>query len=167
MSTTMQDNIRFMKKLQHQYCGTCSIAVNLPKLIQENKARQIIIVNYHSKRGQNRAVIFCGKDCMNRFTEFGPIHCVVCEGFRETSKWDLLVRFHKLGGWSSIRAVCSEKCHESLKPNKKDKMTCSFCKSVHNQKLHRCSRCKSVVYCDKECQQKDWARHKFACDRGF
>ena len=27
----------------------------------------------------------------------------------------------------------------------------------------RCSRCKQVVYCTKECQRKDWQRHKRSC----
>jgi ubiquitin carboxyl-terminal hydrolase 19 len=29
--------------------------------------------------------------------------------------------------------------------------------------LKRCTRCKSVAYCSRECQQKDWNRHKNKC----
>lgn len=163
--SSMEDNVKFMQMMQHQYCGTCSVPVNLPKLIQNKKADQIIIVNYHSRKGQNRAVIFCSKDCMNRFTEFGPIHCVVCDNFRETSKWDFLVRFHKMGDWASVRAVCSEACNESLKADKKAKMTCKKCRTTFEQKLSRCSRCKQAIYCNKACQVNDWPNHRYLCDR--
>ena len=27
-----------------------------------------------------------------------------------------------------------------------------------------CSRCKMVSYCSKECQKKDWKRHKKSCN---
>ncbi|CAM9482521.1 unnamed protein product [Hapterophycus canaliculatus] len=27
----------------------------------------------------------------------------------------------------------------------------------------QCARCRSVCYCSKECQRKDWKRHKSAC----
>lgn len=32
------------------------------------------------------------------------------------------------------------------------------------EKLLRCSRCKSVVYCTKEHQKLDWKRHKIQCN---
>lgn len=30
--------------------------------------------------------------------------------------------------------------------------------------LFRCSRCKRVAYCSKQCQAKDWKVHKQFCD---
>lgn len=40
--------------------------------------------------------------------------------------------------------------------------TCSHC---HKQVevLNRCSACKSVAYCGKECQKEDWKNHKAVC----
>ncbi|KAI9030262.1 hypothetical protein DFJ74DRAFT_748020 [Hyaloraphidium curvatum] len=35
--------------------------------------------------------------------------------------------------------------------------------SVDPATFQRCSRCKLVSYCSKECQRKDWARHKKVC----
>lgn len=32
--------------------------------------------------------------------------------------------------------------------------------------LKRCGSCKSVVYCSKTCQQKDWKSHKMICAIG-
>jgi hypothetical protein len=37
---------------------------------------------------------------------------------------------------------------------------CSECKMPCNK---RCSRCKSIFYCDVRCQRKDWPRHKLGC----
>ena len=44
-----------------------------------------------------------------------------------------------------------------------DMRTCDYCKAGSAAKLLKCSRCKSVAYCDKECQQKAWKAHKKAC----
>ena len=32
-------------------------------------------------------------------------------------------------------------------------------------KLDRCSRCRKVYYCSKECQLKDWKAHKLSCQK--
>ena len=29
--------------------------------------------------------------------------------------------------------------------------------------LYRCSRCKCISYCSKDCQVKDWKNHKAFC----
>ncbi|GAW21440.1 hypothetical protein ANO14919_109590 [Xylariales sp. No.14919] len=42
---------------------------------------------------------------------------------------------------------------------------CAFCKDT--RKLdHTCGRCKTAVYCDFDCYQSDWYRHKFSCVLG-
>lgn len=38
---------------------------------------------------------------------------------------------------------------------------CYVCKKTEDAK--RCSRCKSISYCDRACQEKDWPRHKLEC----
>ncbi|KAH9426984.1 hypothetical protein DERP_011653 [Dermatophagoides pteronyssinus] len=41
---------------------------------------------------------------------------------------------------------------------------CDYCfVECKNNELGKCSRCKKMFYCGKECQQKDWIRHKFEC----
>ena len=33
----------------------------------------------------------------------------------------------------------------------------------YSMKTHRCSKCKSVLYCSQLCLEKDWKNHKFSC----
>ena len=33
----------------------------------------------------------------------------------------------------------------------------------YSMKTHKCSKCKSVVYCSQQCLDTDWTNHKFAC----
>ncbi|KAI0077804.1 zf-MYND-domain-containing protein [Panus rudis PR-1116 ss-1] len=42
---------------------------------------------------------------------------------------------------------------------------CTTCYTAAADKpLKACSRCKSAAYCSRECQKKDWPRHKPACN---
>ena len=43
-----------------------------------------------------------------------------------------------------------------------DKAKCASC-GVKNQVMKRCTKCKAVVYCTRECQVKHWQAHKFLC----
>lgn len=43
---------------------------------------------------------------------------------------------------------------------------CRYCDRIPNDdsdKLLRCSACKVVKYCDRECQKRDWKFHKEGC----
>jgi hypothetical protein len=44
-----------------------------------------------------------------------------------------------------------------------DVLTCGYCGKSDTQKLHLCSRCKMVAYCNKECQTAAWSGHKKVC----
>lgn len=41
---------------------------------------------------------------------------------------------------------------------------CNFCgkKEPH---MPTCSRCRTMLYCSKECQKKDWPSHKLTCNK--
>jgi hypothetical protein len=43
-----------------------------------------------------------------------------------------------------------------------DSFKCAVCQKPGE---HRCSVCKAGVYCDRECQTKDWQNHKTICKR--
>ena len=45
---------------------------------------------------------------------------------------------------------------------KSKKFACKECSKIG--RLFKCSRCKDVYYCSKECQKKDWKLHKIICE---
>ncbi|KAL7494946.1 hypothetical protein ACHAWT_003550 [Skeletonema menzelii] len=50
----------------------------------------------------------------------------------------------------------------SSKP-KAEKWTCDYCNKTSVKKLPMCIRCKTVSYCNKECQVAAWKAHKKTC----
>ena len=44
-----------------------------------------------------------------------------------------------------------------------DKFTCSYCSKSSTEKLLVCSQCRSVAYCNRECQKLAWKGHKKVC----
>ena len=40
---------------------------------------------------------------------------------------------------------------------------CGIWQTHSSKKLERCSKCLLVYYCGKECQRKDWRKHKGGC----
>jgi len=44
-----------------------------------------------------------------------------------------------------------------------DDMTAPICVVCHAEAEQRCSRCHSEWYCSRQCQVKDWKRHKSMC----
>jgi hypothetical protein len=42
--------------------------------------------------------------------------------------------------------------------------TCNTCNKI-DEKLKKCTRCKTMFYCSKECQVKDWKKHKKICKK--
>lgn len=43
-----------------------------------------------------------------------------------------------------------------------NRIACNVC-SKYSAKTHRCSACKLASYCSKECQLKDWPKHRDVC----
>ncbi len=41
--------------------------------------------------------------------------------------------------------------------------SCQMCKKDKDVNIMRCGQCKSVGYCSRECQMKDWKQHKKVC----
>eukprot|EP00985_Skeletonema_marinoi_P023632 scaffold15840_cov142-Skeletonema_marinoi.AAC.6 len=50
----------------------------------------------------------------------------------------------------------------SSKP-KAEKWTCDYCNKTSIKKLPMCTRCKTVSYCNRECQVAAWKAHKTTC----
>ncbi|KLO12414.1 hypothetical protein SCHPADRAFT_890810 [Schizopora paradoxa] len=51
-----------------------------------------------------------------------------------------------------------------IKFRKEDKLSCGSCHvRMNEQALKKCSGCKFILYCSRECQKKDWKDHKQRC----
>ena len=46
--------------------------------------------------------------------------------------------------------------------NNDENAKCKVCKKTATK---RCSRCKAIYYCSRECQIKDWITHRFICQK--
>ncbi|EFX73684.1 hypothetical protein DAPPUDRAFT_307653 [Daphnia pulex] len=53
---------------------------------------------------------------------------------------------------------------ESIEDEPADEKCCAVCKKIP-EKLKRCSRCRSAVYCSVECQHSHWPTHKHICKK--
>ena len=40
---------------------------------------------------------------------------------------------------------------------------CGFCGTAFWPYLKRCQKCRTVYYCDRDCQTQDWKYHKISC----
>ena len=50
-----------------------------------------------------------------------------------------------------------------VETNETDSRKCKYCKKIVKSVKTRCSKCKSVFYCSKSCQKRDWGNHKALC----
>ena len=64
-----------------------------------------------------------------------------------------------------------EKTREKEKPVEKEKTACVTaeavvkCQDCGKDGAKKCGACGEVYYCSRECQKRDWKRHKIACQR--
>jgi CDGSH-type Zn-finger protein len=71
--------------------------------------------------------------------------------------------------WRRIRCPCLDKAYEEVKSIKKmgvcfNQRCAHRYREVERTELRCCSRCRSVIYCSRECQVADWSVHKEFCD---
>lgn len=59
--------------------------------------------------------------------------------------------------------LSNEVIQNALKDTKLKMRICSYCSKSSYNKLNQCSSCKTVYYCDINCQRSDWPNHKTKC----
>ena len=65
-------------------------------------------------------------------------------------------------GWPTHREKCATLAAARQAAMEKASTGCAGCGTMEG-KLCKCSGCRKVQYCSRECQGKDWKRHKPAC----
>ncbi|KAA6402734.1 MAG: hypothetical protein EZS28_001743 [Streblomastix strix] len=61
--------------------------------------------------------------------------------------------------------ICKEEPYVSQVSYRELEQRCAQCrKSKENATLQKCSQCKVIHYCCRECQRLHWKRHKFECE---
>ena len=88
----------------------------------------------------------------------------------EANEEDILARIrNKISSWESAAQEEKAKAgHRTVRAScTKTTTKCQSCQKTPDNKLKRCSRCKSSVYCNIICQQRDWKQHKIHCKKAM
>ena len=137
------------------------------------------------------AINFCSKRCFKKspklIAKFRKLaKCKLCKNKPADPKYDLTINFPKIRNESpeglahpSTRGVLITSAHCSLECNEKyrremqvhtddnikftAKCTCGKEMETLNKDHKKCARCKTKLYCSRECQVQDWPSHKKEC----
>jgi len=85
-------------------------------------------------------------------------HCTRCKRVSYCS------RSCQKSDWPTHKNICqdSEAKSEAVQAAAESRDACDYCGSTSDT-LKRCTRCMKVSYCDRQCQQTDWSKHKVLC----
>lgn len=93
--------------------------------------------------------------------------CFIC-GEETVEEKEIRIRLPTENIESITRLCRSRACHSNMMALHKQDVNffvCACCEKIEerSQKMKRCAGCKSVRYCSRECQVKDWSLHKSDC----
>jgi len=124
------------------------------------------------------AVNFCSKRCFKKspklIVKFRKLaKCKLCKNKPADSRYDLTINFPKIENLLITSAHCSLECNEKYRremqvhtdDNVKFTAKCACGKEMEtlNKDHKKCARCKTKLYCSRDCQVKDWPSHKKEC----
>jgi ankyrin repeat protein len=61
------------------------------------------------------------------------------------------------------RTTIADALKAALRLPAEKRRRCAHCDTTTSEKLQKCSACRRVYYCNRECQVAHWKRHKPAC----
>ena len=125
--------------------------------------------NTTSTRSQSKFACTCG--LCNRST--APAQASAMSSAFSGLGYDIPVISSRGGDFDPSHRQMSNLTHglgEFMGKDEDGMRCCSYCfdRECPNQpqwKFKRCSRCEQRVYCTRQCQQKDWSRHKELCKK--
>lgn len=148
-------------------CDICDKSINFHDISQLND-NVLMLHNYDPMYKKNHVTAICSTDCWKKY-EYPSVGCIHCHSLCLTNKWFFSVKFINLGGWTSIKSICSEKCKKEFeKGTMEDEeldmhYSCAHCKIRSKNAMKKCSKCKNTYYCNQECQKNNWPEHKNNC----
>ena len=113
------------------------------------------------KCSQCRKVSYCSKQCQkNHWSE----HKLACSAASTSafSAPDSVANSAQSSDRPHKQSTASH--HKSDSSQSVDLMPCTYCKELTKpENLLKCSRCRKVFYCNKQCQKNHWSKHKLDC----
>jgi hypothetical protein len=152
-------------------CSVCNKEVDIsqkpPRVINssDQNVDGLVLFNYNN---QHDCMMFCTEKCFHGYNFRNVnVRCVMCDQRCESDHWFVAVKFANMGGWTSLKSICSKACRKRhLAENTNDielNYQCFHCKRLSKTKLRACTRCKVSYYCDETCQRASWPTHKLTC----
>jgi hypothetical protein len=93
-----------------------------------------------------------------------------CFVYGEVAGWDIVVHFlqrtshTEVGQYAPAPLVPGFPAVRDRGNNGETHSTgCEFCGKIDGATIMKCSRCKTATYCSKDCQKRDWKKHKAVC----
>jgi hypothetical protein len=62
------------------------------------------------------------------------------------------------------RATMADALKAALRLPAEKRRRCAQCDTTTSRAMYKCMSCRTVYYCNRDCQAADWQRHKPACD---
>lgn len=141
-------------------CKMCNKNLN-------SKQDTFTALNSRDSQGNDCVSCVC-KECGPTFdlATAGQHYCSVCGKQTRNPYYDSEITCINFTN-TVITVLCSFKCNrkytQRLRKNKPLDIQAQCPCGTRDVRLERCSRCRLQHYCSKECQQKDWSKHKSVC----
>lgn len=128
-------------------------------------------------------IVICSEECLKKWDtqikEFEAKAVCACGEKADPKFGTLVVVNHKPDDMEIVidntvmnKYFCSKKCSNkysrlvSAIPEFEAKSLCTVCEdAVPRDKMKFCGACRNKSYCSRECQKKDWPRHKLVCGK--
>ena len=110
--------------------------------------------------------VACGKQCLRILfanSNKDDQCCIICQRRPATQDETFMLQSYQTTKSAIISCfvVCSTECKFIMSEYLGGATICGVCGKEGSVKL--CARCNMIPYCSRECQKKDYPRHKFAC----